>query len=202
MEFMAGRAHRAGKLIHCYLGPFDLLSEGEFASALRSDTPTLDTQVDVSDALYTIMRTYAGVSDRTRLRRLACALRPMWPTPFGEMAIRAEVWPTEASFNRSRAVERDAATKAGHAHRLEFGCERGYQLAQAVQSCHTRHAGQDADRGVADGGDVVAADEFSRENLPARHDPDLRKRPVEVRRSRSAHLDAGVQAPKNAPIRE
>src|SRR5690242_7734687 len=97
--------------------------------------------------------------------------RTMWPKSATARAKVHAVWQTEASFNRSRAVKRDVATKAGHAHRLDVGCERGYQLAQAVQSCRTRHAGQDADRGVAGGGDVVAADEFSRGNLPARYAP-------------------------------
>jgi hypothetical protein len=39
MEFMAGRAHRAGELIHSYLGLFDLRAQAQIASALRADTP-------------------------------------------------------------------------------------------------------------------------------------------------------------------
>jgi hypothetical protein len=66
------------------------------------------------------------MADRSRLSKLACALRTMCPKRIGGSAIPTEVWPTEASFDRSRAVKRDAATKAGHAHRLDFGCERGY----------------------------------------------------------------------------
>src|SRR5438067_59361 len=46
--------------------------------------------VDVSSAPYPMTRTYAGVSDRSRLRRLAYALRAMWPERLGGIAVLTE----------------------------------------------------------------------------------------------------------------
>ena len=49
-----------------------------------------------TSALYTLTRTYSGVSGLRALRTSACAHMSMWPKQIDGSAIRAEVWPTAA----------------------------------------------------------------------------------------------------------
>ncbi len=51
----------------------------------------------LDSALYTLTRTYAGVSARSALRTLVWVRMSMWPKQIGEIAIRAEVFRTGGS---------------------------------------------------------------------------------------------------------
>jgi hypothetical protein len=53
--------------------------------------------VEVTAAPYTVTRIYLGVSGRSAVGMLACALMSMCPLRIDEIALRAAVIPTDAS---------------------------------------------------------------------------------------------------------